>query len=126
MENMTEGARNLGFVLSEAEAGRSRDIVTVASGEGKLAPGTVLGEITASGKYAVSANAQVVGSEGAETATAVLAYAVDATSADAKAVAIVRAAQVIADELAYDSSVDDAAKKATKAGQLETVGVVVR
>lgn len=126
MENKTESARSLGFVLSEAEAGRARDIVTVASGEGKLAPGTVLGEISASGKYAVSANASVVGSEGAETAKAVLAYAVDATSADAKAVVIARAAQVIADELTYDSSVDDATKKATKAEQLKTVGVVVR
>lgn len=126
MENKTEGARNLGFMLSEAEAGRSRDVVTVASGEGKLAPGTVLGEITASGKYAVSANASVTGSEGAETATAVLAYAVDATSADAEAVAITRAAQVIASELIYDSSVDNATKTAAKIDQLETVGVVVR
>jgi len=126
MENQTEGARNLGFVLSEDEWGRSRDIVTIASGEGRLAAGTVIGEITASGKYAISANAEVVGSEGAETATAVLAYAVDATSADAEGVAITRAAQVIADELTYDASVDNAAKKAAKADQLETVGVIVR
>jgi len=126
MENQTEGARNLGFVLSEAEAGRSRDVVTIASGQGELAAGTVIGEITASGKYAISANAEVVGSEGAESATAVLAYAVDATSADAEAVAITRAAQVIADELTYDASVDDATKRATKADQLETVGVIVR
>lgn len=123
MDNQTQGARNLGFVLSEAEAGRSRDIVDVASGEGKLEPGTVLGEITASGKYAVSSTGAT---DGSETASAVLAYAVDATSADAEAVAITRAAQVIASELTYDSSVDNATKTAAKIDQLETVGVVVR
>jgi hypothetical protein len=123
MENQTEGARNLGFVLSEAEAGRSRDIVTIVSGAGALAPGTVLGEITASGKFTTSSTGA---SDGSESASAVLAYAVDATSADVEAVAIVRAAQVIADELTYDASVDTAAKKAAKADQLETVGVIVR
>ena len=123
MDNKTEGARALGFVLSEAEFGRSRDTVTVVSGEGRLVPGTVLGKVTASGKYAVS---PATGSTGEEAAVAVLAYAVDATSADAQAVVVTRAAQVIADELTYDASVDDGTKVAAKVAELETVGVIVR
>lgn len=123
MDNKTEGARALGFVLSEAEFGRSRDTVTVVSGEGELAPGTVLGKVTASGKYAIS---PATGSTGEEAAVAVLAYAVDASSADAEAVVVTRAAQVIAAELTYDSSVDDGTKVAAKAAELETAGVIVR
>lgn len=94
----SEGPRNLGFVLSEAEFGRSRDEITVASGAGVLKPGTVLGKITASGKFKPAVDASV---DGSETAVAVLGYGVDATSADAKSVAIVRAAQVKKSELDY-------------------------
>lgn len=123
MDNKTEGPRNLGFVLSEANVTRSRDEVTIASGQGVLTPGTVLGKITASGKYAASPN---TGSDGSETAVAVLAYAVDATSADAQAVVISRDAEVKVDELVYASTVDDATKRGTKATQLAAVGIIVR
>ncbi|EYD71803.1 head decoration protein [Limimaricola hongkongensis] len=126
MENKIDTARNLGCVLSEAEFGRSRDEVTIASGEGVLQPGTVLGKVTASGKFVASPNGSVVGKEGAETAVAVLAYRVDAASADAQAVVISRAAQVKGPELAYEASVNDATKTATKADQLAAVGVIVR
>ena len=36
MENKTQGPRNLEFVLSEDGNGRSRDEITIASGEGIL------------------------------------------------------------------------------------------
>lgn len=126
MENKTEGARALGFVLSEASGKRSREVVTIASGEGILEAGTVIGAITASGLYAISANAEVVDSEGAETATAVLAYPVDATDDDVDAVVIARDAEIKKDELIYDASVDDATKIAAKATQLAAVGIIVR
>lgn len=57
--------------------------VTVASGAGLLAAGTVLGRITASGKHVMSASAS---SDGSQTPNAVLAHAVDATAADAEAI----------------------------------------
>lgn len=53
--------------------------VTIASGAGVLARGTVLGKVTASGKYIKSASAA---GDGSQTPVAILADTVDATSAD--------------------------------------------
>lgn len=53
--------------------------VTIASGAGKLARGTVLGVVTASKKYVTVNSANT---DGSQTAKAILAYPVDATSAD--------------------------------------------
>lgn len=53
--------------------------VVIASGAGKLGCGTVLGQITASGKYV---KVDSTNEDGSQTAKAVLAYPVDATSAD--------------------------------------------
>ncbi|MEO9900818.1 MULTISPECIES: head decoration protein [Alphaproteobacteria] len=126
MEMKTEGARNLAFILSEAGGSRSRDAVTIASGEGKLEAGTVLGQVTASDKYASSPDAEVAGKEGAEIATAVLAYGVDATSTDADAVILSSDAEVKSPMLIYHASVDDAAKQSTKQSQLRAAGIKSR
>ena len=126
MDNNTETARPLAFLLSEGNGNYSRDVGTILSGEGALAAGTVLGIVTASGKYVASPNAQVAGKEGGETAKAILAYPVDATSADADAVIITRGAEVKAGELAYQATVNDATKKAAKATQLKAVDIIVR
>ena len=126
MTILTEGRHTGEFLLSEADAGYSRDNVTIASGAGVIQPGTVLGKITASGKFWPSTNASVTETAGAQTALAVSLYRVDATSADVKAVVIARHAQVTAADLAYDASVNDATKKAAKATQLATVGIIVR
>lgn len=61
--------------------------ITVASGAGILARGTVLGKITASGKYLKSASGA---SDGSQTPDLILAEDVDATSADAEALAYAR------------------------------------
>lgn len=45
MTTLTEGKRPGQFLLSEASFHRSRDTVTILSGSGDLAPGTVLGKI---------------------------------------------------------------------------------
>ena len=60
--------------------------IIVESGAGILYPGTVLGKITASGKYVLHDVALV---NGAQTAAAILFHKVDATAADAKTVATV-------------------------------------
>lgn len=111
------------FLLSEANGNRSRDVVTVASGAGVIAPGTVLGKLTSGGKYTPS---PATGSDGSQTAVAVALYGCDATSADQKVVVIARDAEVNTNLLAYASSVDDATKKAAKATQLAAVGIIVR
>lgn len=126
MVTYTEGRHAAEFVMSEANRMRSRDNIVVASGQGVLAPGTVVGKITVGGEYAISANAEVLGDEGAETATAILLYEVDATSAAVEVAAITRDAEVNGNILTYDASVDNDAKKAAKAAQLAAVGIVVR
>lgn len=126
MQNLTMGPRNLAFVLSEATGKRSVDTVTIASGEGVLEPGSVLGEVSASSKFVFSPNAEVVGKEGGETAKAILCYRTDATSADQVAVVVNADAEVKTPMLLFDASVDDAAKTATKLDQLRAVGIKAR
>lgn len=128
MDTKTQRARDLAFILSEGHGHVSRDAATILDGEGFLDAGTVLGKVTASGKYVASPAAQVAGKEGAETAVAILAYAVDATDADAQAVIIDGVGGVEAKSLMlkFHSSVNDAAKRNTKLTQLRAVGIKAR
>jgi len=112
---ITESTHTAEFLLSEANGARSRETITVLSGEGELAAGTVLGIVTASGKYAAYDNAAI---DGTEVAKAVLYAAVDATSADAAGVAIVRDAEVIESAL---TGID-----ANGTTDLAAVGIIVR
>lgn len=126
MGSITEGNRSLAHILSEGNGHISRETVVIASGAGKLAAGMVLGEITASTKFTASPEAEVVDIEGAEVATCVLAYAVDATDVDVDAVVTKRLAEVKSPQLTYHSSVDDAAKKSAKHTQLAVNNIFVR
>jgi hypothetical protein len=85
MPTLTEGRHTGGFLVWEALRDYCREVVTLAAGT--LEPGTVLGTITASGKYAAHDPAAV---DGRETATAVLWGSVDASGGDTPAVALVR------------------------------------
>ena len=86
--------------------------------------GAVLGKITASGKYKLATSG---GTDGAQTATAVLLYPVDATLADAVGIVVARGPSIISRAaLAYDATVDDGAKITTKLGQLAAVGIIAR
>jgi hypothetical protein len=86
--------------------------------------GAVLGRITASGKYKLATSG---GTDGAQTAAAVLLYAADATSADAAGLVIVRGPAIVAKAaLVFDATVDDAAKTATKHSQLAALGILAR
>ena len=86
--------------------------------------GSVLGRITASGKYKLGTSG---GSDGAQTAGAVLLYAVDATPGDAVGVVLVRGPAIVSRAaLAYDGTVDDAAKITTKISQLAALGIIAR
>lgn len=212
MDVKTEGARNLGFLLSEGNGNISRETRIIASGSGKLMAGTVLGrrdlgdatavaksggntgngtvsavtiaagaksgvykvEFTAATKFSVtdpegfqistgstgSAFSDDVGftitaggtafvagdgfditvaagtgkwvpsaataTDGSQIARAVLAYAVDATSADAEAVTVERVAEVKKPMLIFHSSIDSDAKVATKITQLASASIIAR
>lgn len=123
MPTLTEG-RDIGDVVAfEEQQQYSREVVTIASGAGVLEPGEVLGEVTASSKFVPSPD---TGGDGSQTATAVLLTAVDATDADVVNVPVLaRHAIVRSFGLSFDSSVDDAAKVATKHDQLKAVGILV-
>lgn len=115
MATFTEARRTGEHLISEASGTRSRETVVVVSGAGKLAAGTVLGKITASGKFKAYDNGA---SDGTEVAAGVLYAAVDATSADAPAVAHVRDCEVAEIQL---TGIDTAGK-----ADLAAAGVIVR
>ena len=90
MTTLVEGKHPGGFLVWEAFRDYTRETITVAAGT--LEPGTVLGKITASGKYAAHDPAAV---DGTETAVAVLWGKVDASGGDAPAVAVVRGPVIV-------------------------------
>jgi hypothetical protein len=115
---------SMGDVLKyEANPNYTREVVTLLQGM-PYPVGSVLGQITASGKYKL---ATATGSDGAQTASAVLLYAVDATLEDATGIVVLRGPTIVSHEgLAYDGTVDDAAKITAKITQLAAVGIIAR
>ena len=117
----------LGDLLKyELNANYCRETVTLKSGT-DYALGSVLGKITASGKYRLSPVAEVTGDEGAEAAAAVLIEAVDATAADKTGLVVTRGPTIVSKAaLVFDASVDQVAEKAAKHVQLAGAGIVPR
>ncbi len=115
---------SMGDVLKyEVNPNYTREVVTLLAGM-PYPVGAVLGRITASGKYKLATSG---GSDGAQTATAVLLYAVDATLADAVGIVVARGPAIVSRAaLAYDATVDDGAKITTKIGQLAAAGIIAR
>jgi hypothetical protein len=109
MATKTEGRYPGDFLKSEANGTLSRDnaTVTVAAAT-KLTPGTVLGKITASGKYVPYDDSA---SDGREVAEAVLYGECDNESggapADFDAVVVNTNAEVRASALVWGEGVDD-------------------
>ena len=114
----------MGDVLKyEVNPNFTRETVTLLAGT-PYPVGAVLGRITASGKYKLATSG---GSDGAQTASAVLLYAVDATLADAVGIVVARGPSIVSRAgLAYDATVDDGAKITTKLGQLAAIGIIAR
>ena len=90
MTTLSETTHPGGFLVWEAFRDYSREVVTIAAGT--LEPGTVLGKITASGKYAAHDPAAT---DGTETAVAVLWGKADATGGDTPGVAVVRGPAIV-------------------------------
>lgn len=115
MPTLTEGQYAHGFVISELPGTQSRENVTLITGQ-KLVAGTVLGKITASGKYTTLAPAA---SDGSQTAAAVLVFDTDATSADKVCSIIARGAEVNSLELNWGSL--NGGQITTATGQLAAI-----
>ncbi|SMC42971.1 Bacteriophage lambda head decoration protein D [Fulvimarina manganoxydans] len=105
---LTEG-RYASDWLKEYEHDYSVEEVTIVSGAGVVDSGTVVGKITASGKYKP---VTVAASDGSENAAGIVMRLVDATSADATAVIVARKAKVVHQGLKYGADVDTSAERA--------------
>lgn len=111
----TEGKYTAEFLLSEGNGSISREQITVAAAAGAMVEGTVLGKITASGKYVAYSNAAA---DGSEVAAAILYRGVADSAADQQAVAIVRQSEVMASDL---TGLDTPAR-----ADLAAVGIICR
>src|SRR5690606_5214096 len=110
-----------GFILSEANGKRSRENITIASGE-NLQAGAVLGKITANGHYAAYDNDAT---NGVQTAAGILLAAVDATGGAKPGVAIVRDAEVNEHELVWDED-NDTSDITAGVADLLALGIILR
>ena len=111
MPTMNYDFRRSGCYLGESAAPNIiNEEIKVASGAGILFPGTVLGKVTASGKYVAH---DVTLANGAQTAAAILFHKVDATAADALTVATVNGpATINGNDLILKAGIVDADKLA--------------
>ena len=115
---------SMGDVLKyEVNPNYTREVITLLQGL-PYPVGSVLGKITASGKYTLS---PATGADGSQVASAVLLYAVDATLADATGIVVARGPTIVSRAgLAYRATVDDGTKITAKIAQLAAVGIIAR
>lgn len=112
------------FLKSEGPGHISRDTITIPGGTGVVLAGTVLGKVTASGKY-VPYNDDGT-DDGSRTAAAILLADVDATSADSTAVGITRLAEVWTDRLIWGAGVTTNTEKTNGLADLAAKLVIAR
>jgi len=107
----------------EDNANYTRESVTLLAGT-NYAIGSVLGIVTASGKYTISPD---TGATGEQVAVAVLLEVVDATAADAIGLILARGPAIVSRaQLVFDTTVTTPAKITAKEAQLVAAGIVVR
>lgn len=108
MPRIDEGRYPSDWLKREADRHFSREEGVIVSGAGVVETGTVLGQITASGKYTP---VTVAAADGSQNAAAILLFTVDATDADVTGVLIARDAIVAHQALLYGADVDSAAER---------------
>lgn len=125
MTTLTETPRNWEFLVSENNGDFSREQFTLITGQ-NLKAGTILGKITASGKYTQHATAAV---DGSQNAAAILGPATDATSADKVTAGIIGgpgvSAEVNGNLLNYMTGISAPNKTAAQAALL-ALGIKIR
>jgi hypothetical protein len=123
MTMLTEGKHAGGFLVWEVLRDYSRDTVTIASGAGKLEPGTVLGKVTTGGKYTTLAPAATNGSQ---NAAGILWDAADASIADAPGVVLLRGPAIVnRHEIIWPDGANEAQITAATTA-LATIGIILR
>lgn len=123
MPPLVQGPTESDILKFDLDKNYTREVVTLLAGT-NYAIGSVLGQITASGKFQLSPD---TGSDGSQVAAAVLIEAVNATAGDKAGVVIKRGPAIVAQgELVYAGTVNDDTKRAAKRAQLVTLGIVPR
>lgn len=115
MPTLTEGRHTAEFLLSEANGYQSREQVVLAAAAAALSAGTVMGKITASGKYVAYSNAAV---DGSQTAAGILYANAPDSAADQKVTIIARNAEVKGTSLTGSD--------APALVELAAIGIIVR
>lgn len=119
----TYGYKTASDVVKDEGKNRfSRDDDTLASGSGVVVCGTVLGMVTASGKFKPLAPAAT---DGTQTASAIILQNADATSADQIVVNLKRRAQIVLQALVWPAGITPTQQSAALAA-LEDRGIVAR
>ena len=123
MTTLTEGKHTGGFLIWEVLRDYTRETITLASGAGKLAPGTVLGRITTGGKYTLLTPGATNGSQ---NAAGILWADVDATDADAPGVVILRGPAIAnRHEIVWPEAATEA-QITTATTALAALGIILR
>ena len=125
MAILTEGRHAASFLVSEANDWRSRDQVTVTVPDAGLEAGTVVGKVTASGKF-VRHNAAAT--DGSQDEAGILLFPQangTGSAADKEATIIARDAEVNGTFLTYEDGAD-AAQITTSNAALAALGIIVR
>jgi hypothetical protein len=123
MTTLTEGKHAGGFLVWEVLRDYTRETVTIASGAGKLEPGTVLGKITTGGKYTVLTPGA---SNGSQNAAGILWAGVDATDADAPGVVVLRGPAIVnRNEIIWPEGATEAQITAATTA-LAALGIILR
>jgi hypothetical protein len=115
MTVLTETVHPGEFLLSEANGFRSREAVTVTTSTTTMLSGTVMGKITASGKYIPYDNGA---SDGSQAAAGILLNELEGVSGDVAATIVVRDAEVLDAKL---TGIDSAGRT-----DLAALGIILR
>lgn len=123
MPTLTQAPSQGDVVKIQFDPNYTNEAITLLLGTNYKA-GSVLGKITATGKYKLA----VVGAvDGSAVAVAVLLNPADATAVDATGVILARGPAIVSKAaLVFDVSVNTVPLTATKWAELTTVGIVPR
>lgn len=110
-----------GFIVSQANGHRALDQAVLAAGA-KVYAGTIVGKITASGKFVQCVSSA---SDGSQVPAGILFGTKDATTADKPCVVVRRDCEVNASELIWDASFNAGAITAGLA-TLAGLGIIAR
>lgn len=116
-----KGRETADYILTEGNGSISREEIVFAQ-SGVIEPGTVLGQVTATKKYAVL---DVAETDGSQVAVAVNYARIDATNGDVAGVISARDSELKKDQLIWPAGITEP-QKAAAIAQLEVKHLIVR